>query len=119
MHESMFNGDAVIGILAQQSHIASVQSCDDARGWRTYNLRGQTRSECVRHRIMNMKKIELLRTCHFRHFHCERQGVVGTWKQCIVRNIDSMEMKALLRQTQPHWLRITEKINFMTAPRQF
>jgi hypothetical protein len=47
---------------------------------------------------MNMKKIELLGTSDFRHFHCERQSVVGTRKQSVVRKFDSMEMKALLRQ---------------------
>src|SRR6266481_7871506 len=73
----------------------------------------------MRHRVMNMKKIELLGTRHFRHFHCERQSVVGARKQGVVRKFDSMEMKPLLRQVQPNGLSITEEINFMTAPRQF
>jgi hypothetical protein len=47
---------------------------------------------------MNMKKIELLRTRHFRHFHREWQSVVGTRKQGVVREFDSMKMKPLLRQ---------------------
>jgi hypothetical protein len=68
---------------------------------------------------MNMKKIEPLGTRHFRHFHCERQSVVGAWKQSVVRKFDSMEMKALLRQVQPNGLSVTKKINFMTAPSQF
>ena len=113
----MFYGDAVIGILAQQSHIASVQSCDDARGWRTYNLRGQTRSERVRHRIMNMKKIELPGARNLRHFYRERQSVIGRRKQRVMRNIDSMEMKIVLRQVQPNGLRVTEKVNFVAAAR--
>src|SRR5215510_8255967 len=68
---------------------------------------------------MNVKKIELLKTCHFRHFHSERQSIIGTWKQGVVRKIDSMEMKTLLRQIQPYGLSITEQENFMTAARQF
>src|SRR6266516_6392972 len=119
MHEGMLNGGAVIGILPQQGRIASMQSCDDARCEPSQHLRGQTRGQCVWHRIMNMKKIELLGTRHFRHFHCERQSVVGTRKQSVVRKFDSMEMKTLLRQVQPDRLRITEEVNFMTAPSQF
>jgi hypothetical protein len=65
-----------------------------------------------------MKKIELLGTRDLRHFHRERQSVVRTWKQRIVRNIDSMEMKVVLRQVQPNGLSITEEVNFMTAARQ-
>ena len=53
----------------------------------------------MRHRVVNMKKIELLGTRDLRHFHRERQSVVRTWKQRIVRNIDSMEMKIDLRQS--------------------
>src|SRR5213076_1834475 len=118
MHEGMLNGGAVIGILPQQGCIASMQSCDDARCEPSQHLRGQTRGQCVWHRIMNMKKIELLGTRHFRHFHCERQSIVGARKQSIVRKFDSMEMKTLLRQVQSNGLSITEEINFMTAPRQ-
>src|SRR5213595_2060702 len=68
---------------------------------------------------MNMKKIELLGTRHFRHFHCERQSVVGTGKQSVVHDFDSMEMKTLLRQVQSNGLSITEEVNFMTAAGQF
>src|SRR5437870_10331437 len=68
---------------------------------------------------MNMKKIELLGTRHFRHFHCERHSVVGARKQSVVRKFDSMEMKALLRQVEPNGLSVTKKVNFMTAPSQF
>jgi hypothetical protein len=68
---------------------------------------------------MNMKKIELLRTRHLRHFHRERQSVVRTRKQRIVRNFDSMEMQIVLRKVQPDRLSVTEKVNFMTAPREF
>jgi len=50
---------------------------------------------------MNMKKIELLGTRNLGHFHRERQSVVGTRKQSVVRKLDSMEMEALLRQIQP------------------
>src|SRR5438128_3047660 len=60
---------------------------------------------------MNMKKIELLGTRHFRHFHCERQSVVGARKQSVVRKFDSMEMKALLRQVEPNGLSVTKKEN--------
>jgi hypothetical protein len=35
-----------------------------------------------------------------------------------VRNIDSMEMKVVLRQVQPNGLGVTEEVNFMTAARQ-
>jgi hypothetical protein len=68
---------------------------------------------------MNMKKIEVLGTRHFRHFHRERQSVVGTRKQSVVREINSMEMEALLRQIQPDRLSITEQVNFMTSAGQF
>src|SRR5437660_10198954 len=68
---------------------------------------------------MNVKKIELLGTRYFRHFHRERQSVVGARKQRIVHNFNSMEMKALLRQVQPNRLSITEEINFVAAPCQF
>jgi hypothetical protein len=68
---------------------------------------------------MNMKKIELLGTGHFRHFHCERQGVVGTRKQRVVHDFDSMEMKTLLWQVESNGLSITEEVNFMTAAGQF
>jgi hypothetical protein len=47
---------------------------------------------------MNVIKIELLGTRHFRHFHCERQSVIGTRKQSVVSKLNSMEMKAFLRQ---------------------
>jgi hypothetical protein len=47
---------------------------------------------------MNMKKIELLGARHFRHFHCQRQSIVGTRKQSVISKIDSMKMNALLRQ---------------------
>jgi hypothetical protein len=67
---------------------------------------------------MNMKKIELLGTRNFRHFHRERQSVIGRWKQRVMRNIDSMEMKIVLRQVQPNGLSIAEKVNFIAAARQ-
>ena len=115
----MFDGGAIIGILPQQSGIGSMQSCDDARCEASQHLRRQTRGQCMWHRIMNMKKIELLGTRHFRHFHCEGQSVVGARKQIVVHDFDSMEMKALLRQGQSNGLSIAEEINFMTAARQF
>src|SRR5438046_8345467 len=96
-----------------------MQSCDDARSQRPDHLRGQTRGQCMWHSIMNVKKIELLRTRHLRHFHCERQSVVGARKQSVVHDFDPMEMKTLLRQVEPNGLSITEEVNFMTAPRQF
>src|SRR5436190_2939987 len=119
MHEGMLDGGAVIGILPQQGRIGSMQSGDDARCESSQHLRGQTRGQCMWHCIMNMKKIELLGTRHFRHFHCEGQSVVGARKQSIVHDFDSMEMKALLRQVQSNGLSITEEVNFMTAARQF
>src|SRR5438128_11547716 len=73
----------------------------------------------MRHRVMNVKKIKLLGTRYFRHFHRERQSVVGARKQRVVRNFDPMEMKALLRQVQPNRLSITEEVDFMAAARQF
>src|SRR6266496_5666829 len=108
MHEGILDGGAVIGILPQQGGIRSMQSCDDARSQRSDHLRGQTRCQSVWHSIMNMKKIELLGTCHFRHFHCEGQGVVGARKQRVMHDFDSMEMKALLRQVEPNGLSVTE-----------
>src|SRR5438034_11629789 len=119
MHEGMFDGGAIIGILTQQSGIGSMQSCDDARREPSQHLRGQTRGQCMWHRIMNMKKIEVLGTRHFRHFHCEGQSVVGARKQSVVHDFDSMEMKTLLRQVQSNRLSITEEVNFMAAARQF
>src|SRR5204863_6441958 len=67
---------------------------------------------------MNMEKIESLGARNLRHFDRERQSVVRTWKQRIVRNIDSMEMKIVLRQVQPNGLSIAEEVNFMAAARQ-
>jgi hypothetical protein len=67
---------------------------------------------------MNMKKIQLPGTRDLRHFYRERQSVIGRWKQRVMRNIDSMEMKIVLRQVQPNGLSITEEVNFMTAARQ-
>src|SRR5438876_11391136 len=98
MHECMLNGGAVIGILPEQGRIGSMQSCDDARRKTSQHLRRQTRRQSMWHRIMNMKKIELLGTRHFRHFHCEGQSVVGARKQSGVHDFDSMELKTLLRQ---------------------
>ncbi len=67
---------------------------------------------------MHMKKIELLRTRHLRHLHCERQSVIGRRKQRVMRNVHSMEMKIILRQVQPNGLSVTEKVDFMTTARQ-
>jgi hypothetical protein len=67
---------------------------------------------------MNMKNIELLSARYLRHFYRERQSVVGRRKQGVLRNIDSMEMKIILRQVQPNGLSVTKKINLMTTPRQ-
>src|ERR1043166_9556597 len=67
---------------------------------------------------MHMKKIELLRTRHLRHFHCQRQRVIGRRKQRVMHNVDSMEMKIVLRQIQPNGLRVTEEVDFVTAPGQ-
>src|SRR6266496_5009167 len=114
MHEGILDGGAVIGILPQQGGIGSMQGCDDARSQRSDHLRGQTRGQCMWHRIMNMKKIELLGTCHFRHFHCEGQSVVGARKQSVVHDFDSVEMKTLLRQVKSNGLSITEEVDFMT-----
>src|SRR5919197_851451 len=72
----------------------------------------------MRHRVMNMKKIELLRTRNFRHLHRKRQSVIRRWKQRVLSNIDSMEMKIILRQIQPNGLSVTEEINFVAAARQ-
>src|SRR5947207_7238492 len=119
MHECMLNGGAVIGILPEQGRIGSMQSGDDARCEPSQHLGCQTRGQGMWHRIMNMKKIELLGTRHFRHFHCEGQSVVGARKQIVVHDFDSMEMKALLWQGQSNGLSIAEEINFMTAARQF
>src|SRR5213080_5510872 len=87
MHEGMLDGGAIIGILPQQSGIGSMQSCDDARCEASQHLRRQTRGQCMWHRIMNMKKSELLGTPHFRHFHCEGQSVVGARKQSVVHDV--------------------------------
>src|SRR5207245_1799058 len=119
MHDGMLDGGAVIGILPQQGRIGSMQSCDDTRCEASQQLRRQTRRQSMWHRIMNMKKIELLGARHFRHFHCEGQSVVGARKQSVVHDFDSMEMKTLLRQIQANGLSITEEVNFMTAARQF
>jgi hypothetical protein len=67
---------------------------------------------------MNMKNVELLSARYLRHFHRERQSVVGRRKQGVMRNIDSMEMKIILGQVQPNGLSVTKKVNFMTTPRQ-
>src|SRR5206468_9747440 len=117
MHDGMLDGGAVIGILPQQGRIGSMQSCDDARCEASQHLRGQTRRQSMWHRIMNMKKIEVLGTRHFRHFHCEGQCVVGAGKQSVVYDLDSMEMKTLLRQVQSNGLSITEEVDFMAAAR--
>src|SRR5207302_8408872 len=119
MYKRMLNGGAVIGILSQQSGIGSMQSCYDMGCEASQHLRCQTCRQCMWHRIVNMKKIELLGTRHFRHFHCEGQSVVGTGKQSVVHDFDSMEMKTLLRQVQSNGLSITEEVNFMAAARQF
>src|SRR5206468_8775440 len=119
MHDGVLDGGAVIGILSQQGRIGSMQSCDDAGCEASQHLRCQTRRQSMWYRIMNMKKIELLGTRHFRHFHCEGQSVVGARKQSVVHDFDSMEMKALLRQVQSNGLSIAEEVNFMTAARQF
>src|SRR5207245_11629350 len=119
MHDGMLDGGAVIGILPQQGRIGSMQSCDDTRCEASQQLRRQTRRQSMWHRIMNMKKIELLGTRHFRHFHCEGQSVVGARKQSVVRDFDSMEMKTLLRQVQSNGLSITEAVEFMAAALQF
>src|ERR1041385_6566222 len=67
---------------------------------------------------MNMEKIELLGTRDLRHFDRERQSVMRGWKQRVVRNVDSMEMKIVLRQIQPDRLSITEEKNFVAAAGQ-
>src|SRR5438067_13873589 len=67
---------------------------------------------------MHVKKIELPRTRHLRHFHCERQSVIGGRKQRVMRNVHPMEMKIILRQIQPNGLSVTKKVDFVTAPRQ-
>src|SRR5438045_1605742 len=119
MYEGMLDGGAVIGILPEQGRIGSMQSCYDTGCEASQHLRCQTCRQCMWHRIVNMKKIELLGTRHFRHFHCERQSVVGTGKQSVVGDFDSMEMKTLLRQVQPNGLSITEKVKLMPTARQF
>src|SRR5437868_2245786 len=119
MYEGMLDGGAVIGILPEQGRIGSMQSCYDTRCEASQHLRCQTCRQCMWHRIVNMKKIELLGTRHFRHFHCEGQSVVGTGKQSVVHDFDSMEMKTLLRQVQSNGLSITEEVDFMAAARQF
>ena len=60
-----------------------------------------------------------LGTRYFRHFHRERQGVIGARNQRIVRNVHPMEMKTLLRQVQPNGLSIAKEVHFVTAARQF
>ena len=68
---------------------------------------------------MNMKNIEVSRACHLCHFHRKGQCVVGTRKQSVMRDLDPMELKILLRQPQPNRLSVAEEMNFMTAARQF
>src|SRR4030095_3082080 len=68
---------------------------------------------------MHMKKIELLGPRDLRHFHRQRQSVIGRGKQRIMRNINSMEMKIILRQVPPNGVSITEEKNFVTAARKF
>src|SRR5260370_2591159 len=116
MHQGMLNGGAIIGILPQQGRIGSMQSCEEARCEASQHLRCQTRRQSMWYRIMNMKKIELLRARHFRHFHCKGQSVVRARKQRVVHDFDSMEMKTLLRQGQSNGLRITEKVKFIAPP---
>jgi hypothetical protein len=67
---------------------------------------------------MNMKEIELLGARYLRHLDRERQSVIGRWKQRVMRNVDSMEMKVVLRQVQPNGLSITKEVNFMAAVSQ-
>src|SRR5438552_4248112 len=119
MYEGVLDGGAVIGILPKQGRIGSMQSCDDAGCEDSQHLRCQTRRQSMWYRIMNMKKIELLGTRHFRHFHCEGQSVVGARKQSVVHDFDSMKMKSLLRQVQSNGLNITEEVDFMAAAGQF
>src|SRR5215831_9658585 len=73
----------------------------------------------MRHRVMNMKKIELLGTRNLRHLHRERQSVIGGGEQRVMGNINSMEMQIVLWQVQPNGLSVTKKINLVTAAGQF
>src|SRR5215813_12995836 len=95
-----------------------MQRGDDARSGLSYDLGSQTRSKCVRHCVVNMKKIKLLGARDFCHFYCQRQSVVGTGKQGVVRKFDSMEMKTLLWQVESYRLGVTKEVNFVTAPSQ-
>jgi hypothetical protein len=65
-----------------------------------------------------MKKIQLVGTRNLRHFHRERQSVIGRRKQRVMRNIDSVEMKIVLRQVQPNGLSVTKEVNLVAAARQ-
>src|SRR6266581_8922203 len=113
MHQGVFDGSAVIGVLPEQGRIGSMQSGDNTRREPPQHLRCQTRSQSMWHGIMNMKNIELSRACHLCHFHRQGQGVVGARKQSVVRDLDPMEMKMFLRQLQPNRLSVAEEVNFM------
>ena len=73
----------------------------------------------VRDRIMHVENIESFRFSGLRHFYRQRQSVIGAREEGVMRKLYKMKVQPVLRDIQPDRSRIAEKMNFMSAPREF
>jgi hypothetical protein len=71
------------------------------------------------HGVVNMKNVELMVATHFRHFHRERQCIIGILEQSVIVNHHWMKKKS--RGVRGHSERtlVANEMHLMSASRQF
>src|SRR2546423_5352829 len=67
---------------------------------------------------MDMENSEGLCFSDFRHFHCERQSVIGTGENGRVSDFDLVKMNSRQGKMEPDRFRVAEETDVVTARRQ-
>ena len=73
----------------------------------------------MRHGVVNVKDVERFGFADLRHFHRERQGVIGAGEYSRVPDFDFVELNPRQRQIEPNRFRVAEEMDVVTASRQF
>jgi len=115
----VLDGGAILRIWAEESGVGAVERGHNLRGAGADHFLGKKRSCRVRHRVMDMKKIEPVGLADLRHFYSKRQCVIGTGKDGGVPDFDLMKANPRQRKIEPNWFRVAEKMNLVTVRGQF
>src|SRR5580704_19488035 len=116
----MVDSRPVTGIAAEQHGVGAMQSGDDAwlLLWRQHGT-GENRRGGMRHRVVNMKNVELVVAAHFCHFYRKRQCVVGILEQSVIIDHHRVEIQARSIHWHSERPPVADEMHLMSASRQF